>query len=370
MSLLQYSDLLSGDPSNEKIKDVVDRVFSNTSTGSISSAITDTIIGLNHRQQPNSVQINRDYYGLTFFTRPRMNMSSDNLRQVREFSPLLTTVDKSLPRAIRAILDTECRNTELHKFDHGCSLVDDNQSFIPILTNQLISMSGWPDIDVPTYTSKPGAYKEEYGHVDGITRIYSSYDITANFRNLSGDPIIPLFLTWVHYASLAFTGILVPYYDSLIENEIDSVTRIYRLVLDPSKKYVQKIAACGYGFPVNCPIGNVFNFESGEPLNRANDQITIRFRCFGAIYNDPILIDEFNKTVQITNSDMSDGFREKTHVKLNADTAVLFNHQGYPRIHPDTWELEWWVRKEKYQQLLGSSTSAESDDSDYFVIKD
>jgi len=355
---LQYKDLLSGDPSNQKIKDTLDGIFSNSAIGSIASAVSDTLIGINHRQQPNSVQINRDYFGLTFFTRPRMNMSFENLRQAREFSSLLTTVDASLPRAIRAVLDTECNNTAQHSKEHSCSLVDNYQAFIPILTNQLISMSGWPDIDVPTFSSKPGAYKEEFGHVDGITRIYSSYDITANFRNLSGDPITTLFLIWVHYMSLVFQGILVPYADSLIQNEIDYTTRIYRLVLDPSRRFIQKIAMSGGGFPVNVPIGNAFNFESDTPINRSNDQISIRFRTYGAYYNDPIIIDQFNRTVQERNSNMKDSDRSKRLVKLNSNALSLFNHQGYPRIDPDTWELEWWVPKDRYEALLGTNASA------------
>lgn len=354
---LNYQDLLSGDPSNEKIRTVLDNVFTNSATGSINSAISDTIRGLNHRQQPNSVQINRDYFGLTFFTRPRMNMRSNNLRQCREFNSLLTSNALSLPRAIRAILDSESM-----RYGHTSPLVDENQAFIPILTNQLISMAGWPDIEVPEYSSKPGAYKEVYSHVDGITRNYTAYNITANFRNITGDPITTLFLVWAHYMSQVFQGNLIPYYEGLIENEIDYQTRIYRLALDPSRQYVQKIAACGAAFPLNVPIGNAFNFESDTPINRANDQITINFRALGAMYNDPILIYEFNETVKQFNSDMGDGYREKNFTKLDSATAGLFNHFGYPYIDPTTWELQWWVRNDDYAALLNPVVNNDNGD--------
>jgi hypothetical protein len=349
---LNYQDLLTADGSSEKIKTAIDNVFGDTSVGFIRSAITDTIHGINHRQQPNSVQINRDYYGLTFFTRPRMNMRTANLRQIREFSSLLTSVDLSLPRAIRAILDTECVN-----HGHTSGLVDNLQAFIPILTNQLISMSGWPDIDLPTFTSKPGAYQEAFSMADGITRDYATHNITANFRNIVGDPITSLFLVWCHYASQVFQGNLIPYPDALIENEIDYQTRIYRLVLDPSRRFIQKIAACGAAFPLNVPIGNSFNFESDTPINRANDQITINFRIMGPMYNDPILIHEFNQTVIQQNSSMADGFRASRFVQLNGSTFGLFNHHGYPRIDPTTWELEWWVPKDEYTAMVGEDSA-------------
>lgn len=346
---LSYEDLQIPDGRSEKISSALDAFYSNSPVGAISTSMSDTFRGLNHRQQPNSVPINRDMYGLTFFTRPRMNMTSANLRQSRLFSPMLSTNDLTIPRAIRAMLDTESR-----KHGHGSKLIDEYQAFIPILTNQLISISGWPDVIAPTYTAQPGAYQETFSMVDGLTVNYGAFDIRANFRNIQGDPITALFLTWAHYASLVFQGILLPYPDALIENEIDYMTRIYRLVLDPSRRFVQKIAACGAGFPIDAPIGNAFNYEQDKPINQGNDQITVTFRCFGAMYQDPILVDQFNRSVVMHNNDMagSDADRERTFVKLDPAYQQIFNHMGYPRINPDTYELEWWVFKADYEQYV------------------
>lgn len=346
---LSYEDIAIPDGSSEKIRTALDTYYSNSPVGTISTAMSDTFRGLNHRQQPNSVPINRDLYGLTFFTRPRMNMTDTNLRQDRLFSPMLTTNDQTIPRAIRAMLDT---NARLH--GHSSSLIDEYQAFIPILTNQLISISGWPDVIAPTYTAKPGPYQETFSMVDGVTKNYTSYDVRANFRNIQGDPITALFLTWVHYASLVYQGILLPYPDALIENEIDYMTRIWRVVLDPSRRFVQKIACCGAAFPIDAPIGNAFNFESDKPINQGNDQISVTFRCVGAWYQDPILIDIFNKTVIMHNTDMGgdDDDREANFVKLDPVYQQLFNHMGYPRINPDTYELEWWVTKDDYDEMV------------------
>jgi hypothetical protein len=272
-----------------KITENVEQVLGNTGVGFLTTAITDTFRGINHLQQPNSVPINRDMYGLTFFTRPRMNMTSENLRRVRKFANMLTSNGATIPRAIRAMLDTESRMN-----GHSSPLIDEYNAFIPILTNQMISNSGWPDMQAPTYTSEPGLYKEEYSLVDGVTDLFRIFDLRVNFRNISGDPITTLFTTWLEYMSQVVQGLIVPYPDALIENELDYTTRVYRLVLDHTKTYVQKIAACGAAFPLDAPIGNAFNYESDKPLNQGNDQISITFRCMGAIYNDPILVDEFN----------------------------------------------------------------------------
>jgi hypothetical protein len=366
---LKYEDLLIPDGQSETIKKALDDIYSKTAVGNLSTAISDTFHGLNHRKQPNSIPINKDDHGLTFFTRPRMNMTRDNLRQVRQFVPMLTNNAVSIPRAIRALLDTDSQKEE-----HGSPLVDPFQAFIPILTNQLITISGWPDVVAPTYTSKPGVYKEAYSHVDGVVQNYENYSFQANFRNIQGDPITALFLTWVLYSSLVFQGIVVPYPDMIIENEIDYQTRIYRLVLDPSRRFVQKIGACGAAYPFSVPLGTAFNIDAEQPYSRANEQISISFQVLGAMYQDDILIEEFNKTVILHNSKMAgenDADRQSGNdplVKIEPALYNTFNHMGYPRINPDTYELEWWIWKREYDEML--SSGAAPDDDDFFIGRD
>lgn len=354
------------DPTSDKLSDQVNDIFKKTPIGSVDSAISDSIYGINHRQTPGAIQINKDYYGLTFFTRPELNLTTDNLRVVRKLAPLLTNNPNSIQRAIRCLLDR--RLAQLEGID--TPLIDQQQAFIPLLTNHLLSMSGWPDIIAPTMTSIEGIYKESFSMVDGITDIYSTYDITANFRNIPGDPITMLFYSWIYYASYVFQGVLVPYPDKIIENEIDYQTRIYRLVLDSTKRYVRKIAACGAAFPTSAPLGASFNFEHDRPINNSNDQISIPFRCIGAMYQDDILIAEFNRTTALFNGSLDDSKFRKTssrnkytneiyvhethpsYVQIPIDLLGLFNNRGYPRINPDTYELGWWVTNEDYQSKI------------------
>ena len=340
----------------------IETVFKSTSIGSIDSAIGNSIYGINHRQTPGVVPINRDFYGLAFFTKPELNMTKGNLRMLRKFIPLLTGDANSIQRIIRCSLDPRIFSAPEYI---TTPFVDTQQAFIPMLTNNLISMSGWPDMIAPTMTSQEGLYKEAWSMVDGITDIYSTYDIQANFRNIDGDPISALFAAWVMYASAVYVGDMVPYPIKIIQNEIDYQTRIYRLILDSNKMYVRKIAACGASFPLSVPMGSYFNFESDRPVNNSNDQISIPFRCIGAIYNDDILIDEFNKVVGMHNYGMresdfstsknSDGSTitaNRSHTKITMDKLALFNNRGYPRINPNTYELEWWVPNNDYANVM------------------
>lgn len=338
---------------------VTEDVFRNTPVGSLTSAIGDTFYGINHRQQPGAISVNKDYYGLTFFTRPCLNLTSENIRVARLLAPLLSKQSASIQRIIRCLLDPRLVSSA---GSLGRSpFVDPQQAFIPVLTNHLLSMSGWPDVVAPTFTSTEGLYKEEVSFIDGLTVDYSSYNITANFRNIPGDPITLLFYVWVTYASLVYQGLLVPYPDMIINNEVDYNTRIYRLVLNSAKTHVQKIAATGAAFPVNTPLGASFNFEADRPVNNSNDQISINFRAMGAIYQDDILIYEFNKTTEMFNDGMMDGQREKRYTKIPMEALGVFNNRGYPRIEPKSYELQWWVENEVYNQYLPQYVSLQKD---------
>lgn len=326
--------------------DIVSRL---NGLGSLTSAQTNNFLGINHRGVGNPVPINSDNYGLTFFTRPRLNLSYDNIANSRVLTSLMSRDDKTVQRAIRVMLDSRSDYERVVT----SPLVDTKQAFIPLLTNNLLSVSGWPDVVVDSYTSKEGNYRESWSMVDGTSWIYNTYDITASFRNIAGDPISLLFYVWVHYASMVYTGEMVPWPDMIIENEIDYNTRIYRLVLDPSRRYVQKIGATGAAYPTNSPLGASFNYSSDGVLNRDNDQISISFKCMGANYLDPILIQEFNETVEIFNAGMRDAGREDNYTKLDKNETYYFNYNGYPRINPDTFELEWWVDKQDYRAFKG-----------------
>lgn len=336
--------------SRETIRDRLERIYQTNPVGSLNSPISNSFYGINHRQVPGAIPINRDYFGYTFFTRPNMNLTTKNIRNDRIFTPLLSSVEGSIQRIIRCTLDPDLVRDGTSGIK--CPLVDPQQAFIPILSNTLISMSGWPDMVAELHESEAGIYREAVSFVDSVVKDYSTYDITATFRNIPGDPVTALLFNWLHYMSNVYMGTMVPYPDNLRNYRIDSQTRIYRLTMDHTKRFVQKIAASGASFPYTCPIGNAFNYESDRPINQANDQLTITFKSIGAQYQDPILIDEFNRTVIKFNDTMADGSRERYYVKVPEQALGIFNNRGYARINPTTSELEWWVDREEYSHRL------------------
>ena len=344
--------------------------------GNLKRAGSNNMYGLNHRGLKPAIQQNKDHYGLTFFTRPQLNLSSFNIRRNRRFFSLLTTNPNSVHRYVRMMLDPRLGHDYLNGWRQvvknekvlanankkmssmTCPLVDSHMGFIPILTNNLISLSGWPDLALNSYTSDQGLKGQQWIMVDSAYEFLEAYNLTATFRNTRDEPIILLFQTWERYMSQVFEGMMSPYMDMIVNNEMDYNTRIYRLVLDESKTFVKKISACGAAFPVNVPTGKFFDYSDEELYNRSTKEIDITFQCVGAEYNDPITIQEFNQVSAIFHS----GVRRYTEdmylaEKKGESTDILaggmmeiprgllsvLNNRGYPVIDPSTMRLKWLI---------------------------
>lgn len=341
----------------------LDDYFASTPIGSVDRATGNNLYGINHQQTPGAVPSNKDTFGLTFFTRPQLNMQPDNIRNERRFYPLLSVKELSMQRFVRATLDprlqrghdTGVDSTESTYPVVPCPIVDPLQAFIPVLTNNLLTLSGWPDVVAPVFESDAGLYKESYTQVDGLTKNYESFDLDASFRNTRGDPILYMFYVWLHYMGNVFEGKMVPYMDYLAENVIDYNTRIYRLVLDSNKEKVKKIAATGASFPISVPTGSFFDFNAETPYSDQNKDISIRFRCMGADYMDDILIREFNETVQLFNPLMKDKYRHQNMQLVDQSLLALFNNRGYARIDEETYALEWWVDKHTFNSFVAGT---------------
>lgn len=348
---------------SKKIRDVLDVTKVRGGYGRASIATLNILRGINHRGAGNIVPANTDEQGFTFFTKPNLNLSYDNVNAVRRLSFLAEGGSKSLGSAIRCTLSPLVENmTGLHKGwspsemakrdpkEERSLIVDDRNAFIPLLSNTLLSLSGWPDFVVEAFNSKEGLRKESVSWVDSIADNYSNFDLTANFQNLEGDPITVLFSVWMEYAARVAEGSMYPYPQMVIENEIDYQTRIYRLILDPTRTFVRKIADVGIAFPSANSNGAAFNYDSESMYNEESKQISVRFTCNGVRYNDPISIVNFNRTVGTFNSSMRDSVREDKMRKLSPTDKLMFNYMGYPRIN-EINELEWWVTVDDYNSI-------------------
>lgn len=330
----------------------LDDYFQSTPIGSLDKAIGNNLYGIDHSQIPGAVPSNRDISGFTFFVRPQLNLQTDNVRNVRRFVPLLNKEERSIQNFVRCVLDPRLQagyTFNTNKIPaRKCVMVDNSNPFISILTNNINSISGWPDITAPVFTSPPGLYNEAHSMVDGIVQNYEAFTVDASFRNTRGDPILYLFYIWLHYMANVTEGRMVPYLDMITEDEIDYYSRIYRITLDKSRQKVTKIFST-IGFPISVPTSAFADYNNDRPYNEQNKDITIRWQCHGLETFDDILIKEFNDTVVIFSPDMDDKVRKKNMQLLDSASYLLFKNRGLPRINPANHDLEWWVSKTLYQ---------------------
>jgi len=372
----------------------LDETLENLPTGSVRRAIANNLYGINFRQTGNVVPRAKNNQGFVFFTRPQLNLSTANITNYRPFFSLLNQNAASYQRYARNTLDPRL-GREAPSLGIKCPFVDPDNPFIASLTNNVATCSGWPDLAAPIHTSAAGLYGQEFSMIDGVTNHFEAFDLDMSFSSMKGNPLIYLFYIWVKYATLTVEGIINPYFDMIAEMEIDSNTRVYRLVMDQQKRYVEHIACTGASFPMTVPTGSIFDYNKEKPLSAQNPEFSIRFRSMGFVSFDDIVKFWFNRAVGIFNAslfnlleyDMSANSNsdtvlreDPTKVYLSTDQAYMriphalmritdgnnegksgysLNHKAIPYINLYTSELEWWVKSTDFQNVANVAFAQE-----------
>jgi len=325
--------------------DSIDSAARESGYGSVSSSLAHQYWGLNKFSNRSAfLPINKDVMGYTFFTRPILNLSYDNLMRQEKLLALASNNANTIPGAIRSMFDAK---GTIDRKSYS-ALFDNQQAFVPILSNTLESMTGFPDIVIDTFTAPPGARKETWTMVDGQSEYNEAYQITSSHTNISGDPITMILDLLQTYSSAVYLGEMVPYWEAIVNNYIDYTMRFYRIVLDQTYRYVTKIGAPYAAICTTNPIGNAFDFNTTResPLIKNNNQISCNWSCVGWRYNTQSLILDFNSCVEIFNPQMKPSNRNSFYRKITPSEMQRTNFIGYPYIDPMTNEFQWWVPKE------------------------
>lgn len=297
------------------------------------------------RYEDNSIRESpKDHKGFVFFVRPLMNMSRDNLTRDRKLNSLLTDNVVSVEAYVRSMLDPMLYISE----NLNCPMADPFQAFIPILTNNLVSLTGYQDVTVDSYTSTAGVRKQQYNLLDGTDDLYGVYDLNATFNNTYEDAVVMLITSWLRYVTKCKEGVVSPYRKFIARRMVDHHSRIFRLVMAEDKKTVKRIGATGPIVPDVNSVGKYYDYNKELIYNDQIKTHSIKFKAMGLEYEDPILLQEFNKTVGAFNP-MIRGINEgKTAAamglkRLSYGEEIINNYRGYCRINLQTRELEWYV---------------------------
>ncbi len=287
----------------------------------------------------------KDRTGALFVARTDMRLTRDNIKGIRQFESLVSTNRISAGRAIAGIMDPRSsRNND------ASPLIDPYYGFNPLMDNTIVSCTGWPNNVVNVTPTAPNEKGASTLLVEGKFKNGKSFDLNIEHLNVEGDMVSQMYALWTRWPTLVRYGDCEMYADNIVLDRVDYKSRIYRFVFDKTGNRVEQFTMTGEAFPISDSTGNAMNYNSDSAQNEGYDTISAQWKCGGYFHNDPIVIDEFNKTQILNNPDMADGIREKTYYRLGADeglpslqVADLYNYYGYPRINPLTLEFEIWV---------------------------
>ena len=90
---------------DKKIDATLGEILGLSPLGDPNSSMGAALYGINHRSAPSAIPISREQHGLVLFTRPQLNLTSQNVRALRQLIPLLTAEPVSIQRMVRKLLD-------------------------------------------------------------------------------------------------------------------------------------------------------------------------------------------------------------------------------------------------------------------------
>jgi len=219
--------------------------------------------------------------------------------------------------------------------------VDDRNPFVSLLSNTLMTLTGFPDSSLDTFTSEEGYAKEAMTWADGRTQHFGPVDLTAEFRNVKGDPVTTFYIAYLEYMSRVQTDHISPHAFMMTHKYIDYMMAIYRLVMDESDRFVQKIGVVPAAFPTATPDAAAFNVNREKAFTDANATVSIPFRGNGFISNDPIVAWAFNQSVYGCWPGIKSACTPL--VGENFKYRGVLDGKCLPLIDEETYELVWWA---------------------------
>jgi hypothetical protein len=312
----------------ELMKAITENLAQSAGRGSHGS-VMQTLLSRHDRFGNSAIQTNAEMVGLTFVTKPRLNMTTESVRQDPTLAMLDTLDPLSLMFALRCNLDTVfSRRPDIADIAQFSPWFNDQSPFNVPLSNLLVGMSGWPDFSVEYESTETGYFSESMTLARGSDWGRRNYDLSLTFRDLQGGFLMAYFYYWLAAMALQMDGSIVAYPDDRDANRLNYTVSIYRFVMDPSMRTITKWAKATGCYPVSIPIGDVFNFGPGDSQIHTSQQFTIPFKANHIRYMDPRQLKQFNDLVKRYAGEEVGDIGQRVKTPVSAET----NFKGLPWI--------------------------------------
>lgn len=297
--MVEYKEITDSDATyipQAQARDIVNRAMAASAQGGMDNQ-TQIFMSRLDRFGHNSFMPNRESSGVTFITRPSLNLSDASLRRSRMHMPLLTGNVNSLALGIRFALDQDLARVNEDKAFMS-KFYNHYSPFLDPLCNGMVSCSGWPDPFIETYTSDPGYHNEDQTIVAGGDNMHRTYDLTFTFQDMQYSPILTIFMMWLEYMRKVAKGEMPAYLYQINQQIINYTVSIYRFVLDPSRRFITRYARALGCFPKMIPYGSIMAVNPGEQYVNTISDFSIQFTVNDVKYDDYAIIDDFNRMMR------------------------------------------------------------------------
>lgn len=350
----------------------LDAVFKTAQLGLVNKSISQTLAGMRTGHRRLLTPSERVNHGYVFMTKPQLNLTSNNISRYRPFIPLLSPDPHSMAAWIRCTLDPRFATVGNEGlYDHRLTLqpsgkvfssqVDTRSPFINVVTNALTSMSGFPDIEIQSFTSDPNRINASFQMVDGIDNLNMPVDLTLTFKDMIGAPITNLFRTLAIYPTQLYQGVLQRYPDFIAEDCMDYNVRIFKFGISPDGEHIHSIASTYPGFVQGAAVGQNYDYNIDTPYDE-DSMVSFRFTFSGVVYEDPVLLDDFNMIMRYANPNMRES--KPGMVKIPRSELEHFSYeQVYPWVNIDNYKLEWYTSTATYKRIKDLLTYFDKSDN-------
>lgn len=277
----------------EKYADILNR-----SSGSGGYLNTIQEVFLNHDRYGNkSIPSNIENTGLVFITRPKLNLSSPNIRMDPVLGMLDTTDPSSIQFAIRCILDTKFMRDNI-ELAIQCPFINYENPFNVPLCNSIKSVTGWPDFVMGMSTTTGGFQGENLAFATGHDEFNKTYDISLQVRELPFSILLNMFYFWFRWMSLMRKNDLIRYPEDIDLERLPYTISIYRFMLDPSNRHITSWSRAAGNILQGVPYGAKFNMNENETYSEAAKEFSISFTSNYIEYNNVNDLIDFNRLVK------------------------------------------------------------------------
>lgn len=326
---------------------LLDYAFSEQGGPGYQSALVKTLSGLRiygpgHQQIP----IADDSIGLSFTSRPLLNLSDANVQLSPILQPLYRSRPNSIMSYVRGLLDKQWGLAN----SGAVSFLDPKTAWLTPLTNYLKVSSGFPDLNLNVSTSSPGFRQEVYRWISGILEHNGSFQLRQSYY-MSQPKFLPfIFEIWLNYINEVTLGDngLEPYAEALKQNYQDYDCRNYHIILNRNMRNIEWIFCNASALPTTYPAGAFSTIDRTQNSLRGQgqDEFDIQFDCIGFRYGNALVAKMFNDTTEYFNPDMKNANRLSKMRKLEFSEYYGSGYsQVYPYIDLDKMILQYWVVK-------------------------